>query len=325
MTAHQIYVQMTEGPGTGTMTTAYEIAKAEAEAEDTRAQLIKALADKIQAGWQGSAGEAALGSAGPLRDAAIEGAQNLERAHGLLLDQTHSFDSAARTVVPVSETPPDTNFWDDATPWDTDTEKAVAEHQRQSQHNIDVYKGYDSHTQDNERDLPQEYTPLVASGNGIEVEKPDDPPPPVPPKREGPDYPRSGTGDGDDETRTPWVPPASRDRDPTQPPIRVDELDQPRPPQETDPNRVTDKPPPQQPYRPPVSPPMPPPVGGDPPMSIGGGYGDRRSGGPGSNTGRGGFGQGGFGPRGGSGGGGGFGPGSGSEHGSGGRPGTGPG
>ncbi|EWC58485.1 hypothetical protein UO65_6377 [Actinokineospora spheciospongiae] len=204
MTGHDIYVAMTTGPGTETLQNGYRIADAEAKREAERADLIKRLAEKMQAGWEGEAGSAAYGGAKPIADATLLGMENLERTHVLLRMQAETFGDLSSKLEPMDASPPDTGIWDDMTPWDTDTEDQLNEYNQKSQKNIDVYRAYDANSQANAQDLPTDYSTLTDPGGEITVNKPDEPggPPPVSPPRTV--SPPQVNGSGDTTTAQQW-------------------------------------------------------------------------------------------------------------------------
>ncbi|HVK21927.1 MAG TPA: hypothetical protein VM677_11255, partial [Actinokineospora sp.] len=225
MSAHQIYIALTEGPGTDSLESAYGVADTEANLEAERAKLVRRLAEKIEAGWEGQAGTAALGAAQPLVDVSIVGAANLEKTHVLLREQAGGFNRASTQVYPVAENAPETNWVDDWSPWETDTEEEVKEYQEKSEHNIQVYRQYDDQSMSNEQELPMDYSYLTDPGGSVAVTPP-----------EG-----GGKEPIDPNKKDPWTPPGTGDggRDRTDPPsVGEDRPTTPLPPGETRPQQV---------------------------------------------------------------------------------------
>ncbi|CRK60570.1 Glycine-rich cell wall structural protein 1 precursor [Alloactinosynnema sp. L-07] len=318
LSAHQIYIALKEGPGTHSLESAYGVADTEATLEAERAKLVQRLAEKIEAGWEGQAGAAAFGAAKPLADVSIVGATNLEKTHILLQQQADGFNRASSQVHPVAENPPETNWIDDWSPWDTDTEDEVKRHQEKSEHNIRVYRQYDDQSMSNEQELPMDYSYLTDPGGSVAVTPPDG----------------GGKEPVDPGKKDPWTPPGGDGRDDRYNPPSLPDENKPNPPDQTRPQQVgppqvtlpnehhnlpnrpeITRPPVSLPPQPPVSPPYPPgPFG---PGGGGGTGGGPRGGGPGGGPRGGPGGLGATGPRSG------FGGGSGAEHGPGGRAGAG--
>ncbi len=293
LSGHQIYEALTSGPGTAGLEDAYGVADAEAQLEAQRAELIKRLATKIEAGWEGEAGAAAHSAARPLADVSLIGAENLERTHVLLQQHADVFGSVAAAVYPVPANPPESNLYDDLTPWDTDTEDAQRKYAAESEHNIRLFEVYDNESMANEQALPMDYSTLSDTGDVIVVEKPG---PGIEPPQPPPHDPVEpvGRGGGEDQGRG-WTPPQPPPGIVGPPPGLVDPPpvgppdDQRTPPQITTPNEWV-APPPSTPN--PARPPVPMPVGlptADPLLPVGGGYGPGGSG-SGSRGGAGGFG-----------------------------------
>ncbi|WP_143219302.1 hypothetical protein [Actinokineospora bangkokensis] len=172
MTGHDIYVAMTSGPGVSSLADGYSAADVEARKEAERAERIRLLANRTAAGWQGEAGDAAYGGAGPIADATRLGAANLEQTHTLLQDQVQEFSASKARLEPIPAAPPETGFLDDLTPWDTDTEDQVNQYNQSSQQNIMVYAAYDNSSQANSYELPTDYSNLVDPGGEISVTPP---------------------------------------------------------------------------------------------------------------------------------------------------------
>src|SRR5688500_14002242 len=95
LTPRQIYEALTGGPGAETLGDAQIVSDEEANRESDRARRIAQLGRTIQSGWQGSAADGAFGAAAPLAEAAVRGADALERAQDLLDRQSGSFQRAA--------------------------------------------------------------------------------------------------------------------------------------------------------------------------------------------------------------------------------------
>jgi hypothetical protein len=169
LTPHEIYVQVTGGPGSNRLNQAHDATRSEWASEDERAQLIKKLGEKIRGGWEGEASSAAFGAALPLAETAIRGADQLDMSQDLLSRQSGSFHDAANNVRPVPPQPPESNVLNDAIPFETDLDREIKSYQADAQHNIDVFGGYDNASSYNETNMPMEYSTINHSGGTISV------------------------------------------------------------------------------------------------------------------------------------------------------------
>lgn len=173
LTPHEIYQQLTGGPGSAYLETAQDATKTEWAREDERAQSIRKLGEKIRMGWQGEASDAAFGASLPLAHAALRGAEQLDTAQDLLGRQSGSFHDAANSVRPVPPRPPENNVVNEMIPFETDLDRQIRTYQADAQHNIDVFQGYDNASQYNETNMPREYSAISHSGGTISVKSPD--------------------------------------------------------------------------------------------------------------------------------------------------------
>ncbi len=169
LTPHEIYEQLTSGPGSGRLGSAKDATAREWDFEDERATMIRKLGEKIRMGWQGEASDAAFGASLPLAHAAVDGTDKLDTAQDLLGRQTGSFHNAANSVRPVAATPPENTVVNEMIPFETDLDKKIKAYQADAQHNIDIYHGYDNESQYNETNMPHEYTSITHSGGTISV------------------------------------------------------------------------------------------------------------------------------------------------------------
>jgi hypothetical protein len=169
LTPHEIYEQLTGGPGTNYLQAAKDATATEWGREDDRATLIKKLGEKIRMGWQGEASDAAFGASLPLAQAAMQGTDKLDTAQDLLSRQSGSFHDAFNSVRPVPPRPPDNNVLNESIPFETDLDREIKTYQADAQHNIDVFHGYDNASSYNETNMPKEYSTITHSGGTITV------------------------------------------------------------------------------------------------------------------------------------------------------------
>src|SRR5262245_44759993 len=156
MTPHDIYVQLTTGPGSASVDVAQEALNAIWQDEEERATRTRLQGTLIQNAWQGPASDAAYGAAEPLAKISLSGADHLMRAQDLVDRQSGSFNRAKNDVRPVAAEPPKPDMSEMMWPF-TDYEKQVAGYQADAHHNIEVFRGYDSASDYNETRMPTEY------------------------------------------------------------------------------------------------------------------------------------------------------------------------
>ncbi|WP_197523074.1 PPE domain-containing protein [Actinokineospora pegani] len=229
MSGHEIYVLMTTGPGSGPLYEAHGLARREAEAEAARAELIKSLAEKTAAGWQGEAGDAAHGAVAPLAEATRLGADNLERTEYLFEMQASTFDETVPQLDPIAASPPESGVFDDLTPWNTDTENQVNDYHGAEQKNIDAYRDYDALSQANRAALPTDYSTLRDPGGDISVRPPDQPTGPPPVKTPNDAYVAAPSGDDGGTVQQGWQQPPGRPEQVRGPSLPAEQLPQPHP------------------------------------------------------------------------------------------------
>lgn len=202
---HQIYLQLTNGPGAASIHEAQDAANRIHASHFERGQRIAQLADKIAAGWQGTAALAAYGAAQPLASHALARLDTLHTAQDLLGRDAESFQRARNDVRPVPPNPPESNILNDLTPWQTDLDKEIKQYQEDAQHNIAIFDAYDGASLYNETNMPQEYGIL----DGFDAEITVIPPPSSPAPEHDPgtgESSRSGEAIGErgsSETDTP--------------------------------------------------------------------------------------------------------------------------
>ncbi|WP_112275631.1 hypothetical protein [Lentzea terrae] len=166
---HQIYAQMTGGPGTGK---AQEAAVKAAELEQTYAGIearLKKVGETLGEAWTGASADAAQAAANPINQAMIQMQDALRQADHSLSNQVYQFNHNKAQLKNMPEQKPDTNFWDDATPWDTDTEDAVNAYNGDESHNRKVYKEFQSASNTNRSELPKEFPGVTADTLNVEV------------------------------------------------------------------------------------------------------------------------------------------------------------
>ncbi|MGQ0838638.1 hypothetical protein [Actinokineospora sp.] len=203
MSAKDIYDRVHSGPGTSSLAGAHDVALTLAANHKALAVRVEALRQRMEAAWVGDASAAAHQAAGPLVTAFDRSGAELDRAQNVLFNQSDSFDTVKRAVVPVAEAPPVTGFMDVVTPWDTDTEDAVNQYNSAAEHNFRVYTAYAGDSNANAVGMPREYgeVPPAFGEVAIKVPEPSD----GDGGRGGPSQPGTSDGGGGGPTPAQFV------------------------------------------------------------------------------------------------------------------------
>ncbi|MET9627743.1 PPE domain-containing protein [Lentzea sp. NPDC006480] len=168
-TGHQIYAQMHGGPGTGP---AQHAADKASELERTYAGVearLKKVGETLGEAWSGASADAAQAAANPINQAMIQMQDALRQADHSLSNQVYQFNLNKGQLKNMPESKPETGFWDDATPWDTDTEDAVNSYNSEESHNRNVYKEFQSASNTNRGELPKQFPGVTADTLNVEV------------------------------------------------------------------------------------------------------------------------------------------------------------
>jgi hypothetical protein len=172
LTPNEIYESLRGGAGTPLLDEGRHAANLQWQAEQHRADLITKQADLVRAGWQGTASDSASGAVKPLADSALVGSLRLAMAEKIMDRQSSSFHGAANSVRPVAAAPPEPNFVDMMWPF-VDYDKKVADYQADAQHNINVFRGYDTTSEGHEMAM-SDYPTADDMGGSITVSDGDD-------------------------------------------------------------------------------------------------------------------------------------------------------
>ncbi|ANZ35457.1 hypothetical protein BBK82_04545 [Lentzea guizhouensis] len=168
-TGHQIYAQMHGGPGTGS---AQHAADKATELGQTYAQLearLKRVGETLGESWTGASADAAQTAGNPINQAMIQMQDALRQADQSLSNQVYQFNYNKAQLRNMPEKAPDTGFWDDVTPWDTDTEDAANKYQGDEAHNRRIYTEFQGASNTNRGELPQEFPGVTADNLNVQV------------------------------------------------------------------------------------------------------------------------------------------------------------
>jgi hypothetical protein len=171
-TGEQIYQNFRNGQGTGGMEAVAEMLVQLRRSYTERAQAIKKIQQRMEAAWTGDAGTAASAGAGPLGNALIESADNMDRTFDSVNRQAQAWHKASNSVEPVPPKPEKPGFWDNVTSLggaqDTYLQKSV-EHMVAAERNVQVMSEYEAQTSSNQ-EFPRSYTTLSSVGGSITID-----------------------------------------------------------------------------------------------------------------------------------------------------------
>jgi hypothetical protein len=160
---------MTGGPGTGSAQVA---ANKAAELERTYAGIetrLKKVGETLGETWSGASADAAQAAGNPINQAMIQMQDALRQADHSLSNQVYQFNYNKGQLKNMPESKPDTGFWDDVSPWDTDAEDAVNQYNSEESHNRKVYSEFQSASNTNRGELPKEFPGVMADSLNVEV------------------------------------------------------------------------------------------------------------------------------------------------------------
>lgn len=166
---HEIYRQMTSGPGTGSAQLAANTATSLESSYSSVEQRLKRVGETLGESWTGASADAAQAAGNPINQAMIQMQDALRQADTSLSNQVYQFNYNKAQLKNMPSEKPDTGFWDDVTPWDTDTEDAVNGYNSDEAHNRKVYSEFQSASNTNRGELPKEFPGVTADNLNIEI------------------------------------------------------------------------------------------------------------------------------------------------------------
>ncbi|MFD4644603.1 hypothetical protein ACFWN2_45360 [Lentzea sp. NPDC058436] len=165
----QIYAQMHGGDGTGTAQLAADKAAELAKGYALIEARLKKVGETLGESWTGASADAAQAAANPINQAMVQMQDALRQADRSISNQVYQFNLNKGQLKDMPATKPDTNFWDDATPWDTDTEDKVNSYNAEEAHNRRIYSEFQSASNTNRGELPKEFPGVTADTLNVEV------------------------------------------------------------------------------------------------------------------------------------------------------------
>lgn len=169
MSGNQIYTVMTTGPGTASLQTAANTAKALERSYAEIEGRLKRIGETLGEGWGGASADAAIAAANPINQAMVQMQDALRQAEHSFSNQVYQFNHDKARLKNVPQNKPDTDLWDDVTPWDTDAEDAVNNFNKDEAHNRQVYSEYQSASRTNRSELPQQMAGITADNLNVEI------------------------------------------------------------------------------------------------------------------------------------------------------------
>jgi uncharacterized protein YukE len=165
----QIYAQMHGGNGTGTAQLAADKAAELAKSYALIESRLKKVGETLGEAWTGASADAAQAAGNPINQAMIQMQGALRQADHSISNQVYQFNLNKGQLKDMPASKPDTSFWDDATPWDTDTEDKVNSYNSEEAHNRKVYSEFQSASNTNRGELPKEFPGVMADTLNVEV------------------------------------------------------------------------------------------------------------------------------------------------------------
>ncbi|GAA3588025.1 hypothetical protein GCM10022222_85800 [Amycolatopsis ultiminotia] len=135
---------------------AEEMARQHHEASDD----VRRLSTGLESMWTGGGADAAQAKIKPFADVTATAAQTYTGNGQNLTDLAHGFDEMKAALQPMPNTPPHKDFFDTASPWDTDTEDQINTYNKLAQENLDRYNGYSKQAQSSGQGLKTDYGQL---------------------------------------------------------------------------------------------------------------------------------------------------------------------
>jgi hypothetical protein len=166
---YQIWDQITHGPGPGSIDQGQQAATRLKASYNDRVTTIDKLSRDMDAAWTGK-GAAAAQDAGahPLKAWIQDSGTKLTDSDKYLGDQHTAFTTVAAKVQEVPQKPPDNGFLNSITPWETDTDRAIKDYNRNGQANVDAFNEYYKASTANSKGLPT-YSALDGSVDKVDV------------------------------------------------------------------------------------------------------------------------------------------------------------
>lgn len=114
------------------------------------------MLNNLEPAWTGKAAESARARTKTFTTVVDSVGSALNANGSNVGDSAHGFNQAKGSMDPMGD-PPDKSFFDAASPWDTDTEKAIDEYNAKAQKNLGIYNSYAAHVDSQGQGLRTDY------------------------------------------------------------------------------------------------------------------------------------------------------------------------
>ncbi|MFF0146820.1 PPE-repeat protein [Amycolatopsis sulphurea] len=141
-----------------------ETAKTLARMHDEGNDLVRRISSGLESSWAGSGADAAQARIRPFAEALTSSAQITSANSDNVSEIAHSFDGMKSSLQPMPPAPPHKNFFDQASPWDTDTERQINEYNAVAKDNVAQYQAYARHVETKAPNLNTNYPQLSGFG-----------------------------------------------------------------------------------------------------------------------------------------------------------------
>ncbi|WP_158882164.1 hypothetical protein [Amycolatopsis anabasis] len=194
-----------EGAGPATLQHARQVGIDQADEQAAIEDGSRRLATKLEAAWTGKSADVARANIEPLAKVAASASQTLRANSLVVAKQVEGFEKLKATLHPgVTNEAPEKGLWDSATPWETETERRIAEHNQQVRENGDAYAAYVDLSNQTTSAMNMRYGDVPGfTDTDYGIKDPADPPKP-PPDRPWPPQPPPNPPQ---PPRTPNLPP----------------------------------------------------------------------------------------------------------------------
>lgn len=152
--AREIYLQIKNGRGTGSLEAGSQAANTLKEAHQTRAGQIDALNGQMDAAWQGDSSTAAQAGGHPLGIWLQDSSANLGDSHTFINNQITDFHTVSAKVQQLPAKPPSMGFVDHINPW-SDKDDEINAYNKKGQANVDAFNAYYQASAQNAAGMPQ--------------------------------------------------------------------------------------------------------------------------------------------------------------------------
>ncbi|MGY6653371.1 WXG100 family type VII secretion target [Amycolatopsis sp. TRM77291] len=130
-----------------------------AKSQGEHAAVLREIIGGLESSWSGTGADAARERIHKLYTVADSADRSMARNQQSVLTAASGFEHTKATLKPMPPRP-DKSFGDVISPWDTDTEKAIADYNEKAKFNLTVYKGYENQIRQTQSGLQGDYGQL---------------------------------------------------------------------------------------------------------------------------------------------------------------------